>query len=79
MPTITFKLPESDARQLRQQARRAGLSLSELLRRRLFGRAEPQAVTRQRCAHTGAEIFAPAPHLPALSTEGVREMLSDFP
>jgi Mobilization protein NikA len=79
MTTITFKLPDAEARQLRQQARRARISLSELLRRRVLGKGEPQPVTRQRCAHTGARIFGPAPHLPPLSTETVREMLSDFP
>lgn len=78
MTTISFKLPEADARELRRRARREKLSLSESLRRQLFPHGE-SALRTQRCPHTGAIVFAPAPHLAPLTTAVVREMLADFP
>ena len=79
MTTLTFKLPEADARRLRETARQSRMTLSEFLRRRLLGGGTPGAIRRRRCEHTGAEIFAAAPQLPPLTTERVRELLADFP
>ena len=80
MTTLTFKVDEDDARKLRVAARRAKLTLSEYLRRQLRAHAEEVApVVQIKCRHTGAMIFAPAPHHPPLTTETVREMLADFP
>lgn len=77
--TITFKLSPDEARTLRQRARRMGVTLSEYLRRQLLSPKPNDEIRQQRCSYTGATIFAPAPHLPPLSTESVREALSDFP
>ena len=80
MTTLTFKMPESEARDLRVQARRAGLTVSELVRQRLRGHPKRTPPIRQiRCRRTGAKIFGPAPHLPPLTTETVRAMLDEFP
>lgn len=64
---------------MRRGAKRARLTLSESLRRQLFPPAEQAAIELRTCPRTGAKVFAPAPHLPPLSTESVREMLTDFP
>jgi hypothetical protein len=80
MKTLTFKVDEDEARSLRAAARRAKLTLSEYLRRQIrlkTGKADPIGMTK--CRYTGATIFARAPHLPALTTEAVKEMLADFP
>jgi len=80
MTTITFKVGEDEARSLRVAARRAKLTLSEYLRRQIrVNTAELEPVGRIKCRHTGAVIFAKAPHHPPLTTEAVREMLADFP
>lgn len=80
MPTLTFKVSEEEARQIRAAARRQRLSVSEYLRR--LTQPRPPAATgiaRTVCAHTGATIFGPAPELPPLNTETVRGLLADFP
>jgi len=80
MPTITFKVTEDDARLIRSRAKKEGVSVSEYLRRRAS--ASPPASRkprRVRCPHTGAMIFAAPEHQPPLTTESVRELLSDFP
>ncbi|MGV3663847.1 MAG: ribbon-helix-helix protein, CopG family [Prosthecobacter sp.] len=79
MTTISFKLPDAQARQLRSKARKARLSLSEFLRRQVGGQIPPSSVSLQRCRHTGANIFAPVSKASPLTTESVREMLADFP
>lgn len=79
MTTITFKLDEEDARQLREAARRNRVTLSEFIRGQLLGRADNPPISLVRSAETGVEIFAPAPHLRPLTTKAVREMLTDFP
>ncbi|MCF7787363.1 MAG: hypothetical protein K9N47_14640 [Prosthecobacter sp.] len=80
MTTITFKVSDADAQVLRRKARAAKTSLSELLRRRVLSGNEPVGnIGLIRCPLTGAEIFAPAPTQPALTTESVRELLADFP
>lgn len=79
MITLTFKLPDADAHRLREKARLNRITLSEFLRRQLLGGEVPTPIRRRQCQHTGAEIFAPATHLPPLTTESIREMLSEFP
>ncbi|MEP6668423.1 MAG: hypothetical protein ABJF10_04680 [Chthoniobacter sp.] len=80
MTTLTFKIAEDEARSLRAAARRARLTLSEYLRRQIrMNSPEAQPVGKVKCRHTGAMIFAPAPHLTPLTSETVREMLADFP
>jgi len=80
MTTLTFKVDEQEARNLRVAARRAKLTLSEYLRRQIrMNTAEARPVSQIKCRHTGAMIFAPAPHHPPLTTESVKEMLADFP
>ena len=80
MTTLSFKVTEDEARTIRAQARRMRLSLSEFLRRQ--AKAVPVSedkVTRRRCPVTGAPIFAGDPALPPLTTDSVREMLSNHP
>ena len=80
MPTITFKVRDEEARRIRAQARREGLSLSEYLRRRASsGGPGPRKPRRVRCKHTGALIFAPMEGAAPLTTDVVRALLSEFP
>lgn len=80
MPTLTFKVSDEEARQIRALARRERLSVSEYLRRRAQpGREKPREIAHVVCAYTGARIFGPAPELPPLNTDSVRGLLADFP
>jgi hypothetical protein len=80
MTTLTFKIAENEARSLRAAARRAKLTLSEYLRRQIrMNLPSVRPVGTLKCRYTGAKIFAPAPHLPPLTTESVKEMLGEFP
>jgi hypothetical protein len=78
--TITFKVTEDEARRIRSQAKKEGVSVSEYLRRRANMSMLPaQKPRRLRCPHTGATIFAALEDAPPLTTETVRELLADFP
>lgn len=79
MTTLTFKVSDAEARRMRRQAKQAGLNLSEWLRQHVCASTPQPPIKRVRCSETGAEIFAGSSHLPKLTTESVREMLSDFP
>lgn len=80
MTTLSFKVTEDGARLIRSLARRERLSVSEFLRRRAGdASAVPGKIRRVRCPHTGAMIFAAPGKLPPLTTESVRQLLSDFP
>ncbi len=80
MTTISFKVTEEEARLIRSRARKEGVSVSEYLRRRArVSMPGPQKPRRVRCPHTGAMIFAASEDQPPLTTESVRELLSDFP
>ena len=80
MKIITFKVTEDEARMIRAQARKEGLTVSEYLRRRASAPLPTfKARRRIRCPHTGAMIFAAPENQPQLTTERVRELLSDFP
>ena len=80
MTTLSFKVTEEEARQIRAAAKRQRLTISEFLRRRAAGTdvapAKPRLV---KCPLTGAMIFAPLPDAPPLTSDSVREMLADFP
>jgi hypothetical protein len=80
MTTMTFKVTEDEARLIRSQARREGLSVSEYLRRRARGEGSDYRKPRKvRCRHTGAMVFAPPENERPLTTKKVRDLLSDFP
>ena len=79
MTTISFKIADSEARKLRQQARKRGMTVSELIRHTLFQPGPAQPIALQRCPLTGALIFAPAQEMEPLTSATVKEMLADFP
>ncbi len=80
MKTITFKVSDDEAQLIRSLAKEERTTLSEFLRRRATGMAQPAALPRRvRCEFTGAMIFDTSPGLPPLTTKTVREMLADFP
>jgi len=80
MATITFKVTEEEARLIRSRARKERVSVSEYLRRRAsIVESASRKPRRVRCPLTGAMIFAAPDNQPPLTTEAVRELLSDFP
>lgn len=80
MKTLSFKVSEEEAEEIRRQAREADLSVSEFLRRRARGESlEPVPIQVTECEFTGSMVFSGGPELPPLTTETVREWLSDFP
>lgn len=80
MTTISFKVSEEEARLIRSWARKEGLGVSEYLRRRARGPMHGvQKPRRLRCPHTGAMIFSARDDQSPLTTDTVRELLSDFP
>jgi hypothetical protein len=76
MKTLTFKVTEDEERSIRQEARRAGISISEFLRQRIRGAGAVKVVKSR---NTGAPAFACATDTPPLTTQSVRDMLADFP
>ena len=81
MRTLSFKVTDDEARLIRLLAKRERTSLSEYMRQRAMGLAERESALpgKVRCPFTGAMVFAPLSGQPPLTTETVREMLSDFP
>jgi hypothetical protein len=80
MKTITFKVTEDEARFMRSRAKSEKISLSEYLRRRArLQEAVSQKPQLIKCRKTGAMIFAPLEGKAPLTTQSVRELLSDFP
>ncbi len=80
MTTLTFKVTEEEARLIRSRARKERVTVSEYLRRRAsLSLAPVHKPAKVRCPHTGAMIFAAPDDLPPLTTDAVRELLSDFP
>ena len=80
MTTITFKVTDEEARMIRARAKTERLSVSEYLRRRAsVPMPAARKLRRVRCAHTGAMIFAATDDGTPLTTELVRELLTDFP
>ncbi|MEO7273184.1 MAG: hypothetical protein ABIX28_24090 [Vicinamibacterales bacterium] len=77
---MTFKVTDQEARLIRSRARQERVTVSEYLRRRArlsLGPATKPA--KVRCPHTGAMIFTAPDDQPPLTTDAVRELLSDFP
>jgi hypothetical protein len=80
MATLTFKVTDEEARLIRSWARKERVTVSEYLRRRAsLVLAPSRKPVKVRCPHTGAMIFASPDNQPPLTTEAVRELLSDFP
>jgi hypothetical protein len=77
--TISFKVSDDEARQIRSLAKHQRLSVSEYLRRRAVESPQQGEVAKIRCEFTGAQIFAaPAGEIP-LSVAETRRLLADFP
>jgi hypothetical protein len=80
MTTLTFKVSDEEARLIRSRARKERVTVSEYLRRRASLSLSPaRKPARVRCPHTGAMIFAAPDNQPPLTTDAVRDLLSDFP
>lgn len=78
--TLTFKVTDEEARQIRSRARKERVTVSAYLRLRASLPLAPAGTpAKVRCPHTGAMIFAPPDHQPPLTTDAVRELLADFP
>jgi len=78
--TLTFKVSDDEARQIRLLARKQRLSLSEYLRRRARGEdSAPRPPKLVSCQHTGALVFCPVDEGEPLTSGDVRDLLSDFP
>ena len=80
MTTFTIQVSDEEARAIRSRAERERTSVTEYLHRRATG-SSPVArpVSQVVCEFTGATIFGGLPDAPPLTTESVREMLTDFP
>jgi len=80
MATLTFKVTDEEARLIRSRARKERVTVSEYLRRRAsLSLAPPGKLEKVRCPHTGAMVFASPDNQSRLTTDAVRELLSDFP
>lgn len=79
MKTVSFKVSDDEALQIRNQAKRERLSLSEYLRRRALPESGAVVIGKVRCEYTGAEIFAPLAGAAPFTTAEVRDLLADFP
>lgn len=82
MITISFKLSEDEAFHLRAKARKAKMTVSHFLRKRIRGEVSPQfaEIKQKKCPFTGASIFtSKGGDLPSLTTATVRKMLAEFP
>ena len=82
MVTISFKLSEDEALRLRAKARKAKMTVSHFLRKRIRGESSPRLaeITKKKCPLTGAAIFtSKGRDLPPLTTATVRKMLAEFP
>ena len=80
MKTLTFKVSDDVAKQLKDEAHQERVSLSELVRRRLrAGSGDEPLVTRELCAESGVEVFTSNGKLQPITTEMVKVYLADFP
>ena len=79
MTTLSFKVSEVEAREIRRQAKLAGITVSEFLHQRTMGKESGGPVEKVRCEFTGAEIFARLVGKDSLTSKSVREVLADFP
>jgi hypothetical protein len=82
MPTITFKLSETEARDLRRRARAARCTVSAYLRANAVGApaaAKPRKIKLVRHPVSGLLYDVSGKDLPKVSNEEVKAMLADFP
>ncbi|MDR0352194.1 MAG: hypothetical protein LBI02_02155 [Opitutaceae bacterium] len=79
MPTLTFKVTEKEARDIRRSAR--GRTVSSYIRQKLF--AEPPGAKKKQavkylCNRPGRVIIAADPDRPPVTDEEVRAALYDL-
>lgn len=81
MQTITFKVPEEEAKYIKEEAQNNNLSISEFIRRKIRNQSEEEyePVKEVFCPITKTTIFAGSQDLPPLTSESVEQILSDFP
>ena len=80
MKTISFKVTPEEAREIRANARREHLTVSEFLRRQASAPVQQATrLQRTKCPKTGALVFGRIEKLPPLDVESTKEMLADFP
>ena len=82
MATVSFEIEEDKLKAYRRQAKAAGLSLSEFIRRRMDGEVtynKPKTPKTVIAKYSGVRVFAGDPSYIPLTNESVKEMLSDFP
>jgi len=78
MTTMTFKIEDEEAAEIREYAKSLGITVSEYLRTRVrvASATVPRTVTAK---YSGAPVFEGHPSYLPLTNESVKEMLSDFP
>lgn len=79
MTTLTFKVREEEAALIRRQAKAAGITVSEFLRRKALPSEASKPRELVKCKYTGAMVFKGHPDDLPLTNESVKEMLADFP
>ena len=80
MTTLTFKIPDAEAREIREEARRRRLTLSEYLRRRIVSKpaASPQKRIIGKNRFSGMPCDA-TPGAVVATQQQIDEALSQFP
>lgn len=78
MTTMTFKIEDEKAAEIREYVRSRGITVSEYLRdrARVVSAVAPRTV---KAKYSGAPVFEGHPSYLPLTNESVREMLADFP
>ena len=83
MPTLTFKVTEKDAAQIRRLARKERRTVSDYLRRRAIPASSSSTPAGSYHIETSPITGLPVMHAPAgtppVTSEQVRELLADFP
>ena len=80
MQTITFKVPEEEAKYIKEEAQNNNLSISEFIRRKIRNQSEENEPVREVfCPITRTTIFAGSQDLPLLTSKSVEKILADFP
>ena len=83
MTTITFKVSDREAAQIRRLAKKEECTVSEYLRRRAMPKESPGAPAAAYHIEISPATGLPVMHAPAgaprVSSEQIRELLVDFP
>lgn len=82
MPTISFKVTAHEAARIRRLARREGRTVSEFLRNRAIQSpvaADAAGYHVETSPVTGLPVMLAPEGTPAVTSEQVRALLSDFP